>query len=372
MGSDQTLSPPTDTQERLEPADIRAGGLLAATHVHRYELAARLCAGRRVLDLCCGTGYGARILARTAETVHGVDVAEDAVATARRELRDDERDRITFETADALVFLRSLPAPRFDAVVCFEGLEHVADMTALVDELGRLADEGTTLILSIPNSRGFDEDNEFHLTDFGFEEMREVADRLGRTIVLSQYLADASLVLPPDVSPEVELRGGLVEADSADAPTEVWANHWLILANVDVAQMREAHAGLALASTPQHNSHMRMLEIANAELRRTNARLARGWLGIHDAAAASAESRRIKFEAQVAQLEAQIADLENLVEQERQAARADHDLMLEHQAALTAPRYRAVDAVRTLAFATPGVGSLLRLRSWMIQRRSRG
>jgi 2-polyprenyl-3-methyl-5-hydroxy-6-metoxy-1,4-benzoquinol methylase len=372
MGSEQTLSAPTDTRERLEPADIRAGGLLAATHVHRYEFAARLCAGRRVLDLCCGTGYGARILARTAETVHGVDVAQDAVATARGELPEDERDRITFEAADALVFLRSLPASRFDAVVCFEGLEHVADLTPVVAELGRLAEEGTTLILSIPNSRGFDEDNEFHVTDFGFEEMREVAGRLGRTIVLSQYLAEASLVLPPDGAPGPELRGRLVDADNADAPTEVWANHWLILANVEVPHMREAHAGLALASTPQPNNHMRMLEIANAELHRTNARLARGWLGIHDAAAASAESRRIKLEAQVAELEAQMADLENQVEQARQLAKANHDLMLEHQAALTAPRYRAVDAVRTLAFATPGVGSLLRLRSWAIKRRSRG
>jgi len=372
MGSDQTLSAPTETRERLEPADIRAGGLLATTHVHRYELAALLCAGRRVLDLCCGTGYGARILARTAETVHGVDVAQDAVATARGELRSDERDRITFEAEDALVFLRSLPTSRFEAVVCFEGLEHVADVTPLVAELGRLAEEGTTLILSIPNSRGFDEDNEFHVTDFGFEEMREVADHLGRTIVLSQYLADASLVLPPHVPPGLELRGGLLDVDNDDAPTEVWANHWLILANVDVAQMREAHAGLALASTPYPNNHMRMLEVANAELHRVNARLARGWLGVHDAAAASAESRRRKLEARVAELEALVEDLEGAVEQQRQLAKANHDLMLHREAALTAPRYRAVDALRRLAFATPGVATLLRLRSSAMQRRSRG
>jgi hypothetical protein len=115
---------------------------------------------------------------------------------------------------------------------------------------------------------------------------------------------------------------------------------------------------------------MRMLELANAELRRTNARLAGGWLGIHDAAAASAESRRRKLEARVAELEAHMADLENEVEQQRRLAKANHDLMLQHQAALTAPRYRAVDAVRTLAFATPGVATLLRLRSRLIRRRA--
>jgi 2-polyprenyl-3-methyl-5-hydroxy-6-metoxy-1,4-benzoquinol methylase len=347
MGGEQALTAATGAndseKERLEPADVEAGGLLAAVHIHRYEFAARLCAGRRVLDLCCGTGYGARVLARMATAVHGVDVSEEALATARSDVQGDERARVSFERDDALAYLRRLPAGRFDAIVCLEGVEHVADPQALVGELVRLAEDGTMLIISLPNSRGFEERNEFHVTDFGHEEMRAVADRFSDAVVLSQYLAEGSLILTRDAGRDSEVRGRLVDAGSPDVSSEIWANHWLVLVGVDSAQVEHAQAGLVLVAARHHNQYMRQLERANAELFRTNSRLARGWLGVHDAAAAAAEARRVSLEAKVTEL----------------------------QAALEAPRYRAVDAIRRLAFSIPGVATLLRLRSSMIQRRSR-
>jgi 2-polyprenyl-3-methyl-5-hydroxy-6-metoxy-1,4-benzoquinol methylase len=354
MGGEQALTAVTGAndseKERLEPADVEAGGLLAAVHIHRYEFAARLCAGRRVLDLCCGTGYGSRILARAATAVHGVDVSEEALTTARSELQDDERARVSFERADALAYLRRLPADGFDVIVCLEGVEHVADPDALVSELVRLAEAGTVLIVSLPNSRGFEERNEFHVTDFGYEEMRAVADRFPDAVVLSQYLAEGSLIVTGDAVGGSGVQGRLVDAGSPEASSEIWANHWLILIGVDSAQSEQAQAGLALVATPHHNQYMRQLERANAELHRANLRMGRAWLGVHDAAAGSAEARRVRLEAKVAELE---------------------QLVLHHKAALEAPRYRAVDAARKLAFSMPGVATVLRLRSSMIQRRSR-
>jgi 2-polyprenyl-3-methyl-5-hydroxy-6-metoxy-1,4-benzoquinol methylase len=345
MGGDRALTVSEHARERLEPADVEAGGLLAASHVHRYEYAARLCAGRRVLDLCCGAGYGAGILARSAASVHGVDISAEAIAAACSEHGAEEPDRVTFEREDALAYLRALPAGRFDVVVCFEGLEHVADPSALVAEMVRLAESGMALILSLPNSRGFEERNEFHLTDYGYEEMRAVSERFRDAIVLSQYLAEASLLVRTNLDPASEVRGRIVDTPGDDA----WANHWLILVGVDGAEAGAAEAALALAVADHHNEYMRILERANAELHRTNQRLARGWLGVHDAAAAGAEARRRKLEAEVVELA--------------------RDLNL-RKAALSAPRYRAVDALRRLAFMLPGVAQLLRLRSRFIQRRS--
>jgi 2-polyprenyl-3-methyl-5-hydroxy-6-metoxy-1,4-benzoquinol methylase len=345
MGSDRALTVSGDARERLEPADVEAGGLLAASHVHRYEFAARLCAGRRVLDLCCGAGYGAAILARSAASVHGVDISAEAIDTARSEHGGEEPGRVTFEREDALACLRALPAGSFDVVVCFEGLEHVADPSAVLGEMVRLAESGTAMILSLPNSRGFEEENEFHLTDYGYEEMRAVSERFRDAIVFSQYLAEASLVVRTIPDPSSEVRGRLLGTPGDDA----WANHWLILVGLDGGDADGAEAALTFAVADHHNEYMRILERANAELHRTNQRLARGWLGVHDAAAAGTELRRRELEAEVVEL-----------------ARA---LRLS-KAALSAPRYRAVDALRRLAFRFPVLSLLLQLRSRFIQRRT--
>ncbi|MEA2311101.1 MAG: hypothetical protein QOE28_1069, partial [Solirubrobacteraceae bacterium] len=261
--------------ERLSAAEIAAGGLLAESHVHRYELAAALCEGLDVLDLCCGTGYGSRVLASRARSVLGVDVSPEAVADA------GTGEGLSFEAADALAFLRATGTERFGAIVCFEGIEHVPDPEALVAELARLAEGGVKLVISLPNSKGFEEENEFHVTDFGHEEMRALIAALPEPAVLCQRLAEASVIAPPEGVAEV-VTGRFAEAGEAD---EAWANHWIVTCGVPEEALRDASARMTFVAAPQGNAYMRALEAANAELLRINARLARGWLGVHDAAA---------------------------------------------------------------------------------------
>jgi 2-polyprenyl-3-methyl-5-hydroxy-6-metoxy-1,4-benzoquinol methylase len=302
VGGEQTvIGDHENVQERLSAREVAAGGLLAASHVHRYELAARVCRGA-VLDLCCGTGYGSRVLATTAATVHGVDVAEDAVAAARQELDGSERERMTFEVADALAFLRAQPQGRYDCVVCFEGVEHVPDPEALVTELARLAEAGARLLLSFPNSKGFEEENEFHVTDFGYEEMQALIAPLPEPVVLEQRLAEASVIAPPGWGDE-RATGRLEPAQDDGA----WANHWIVTVNVAEEELSAASARITFAAAPQASAYMRELERVNAELYRTNTKLARGWLGIHDAAAASAHRRVIDMTAEAEKWK-QIAD----------------------------------------------------------------
>jgi SAM-dependent methyltransferase len=57
-----------------------------------------LFAGRRVLELACGTGYWTSVLAATAEHVTALDVNEEVLALARRR---DGADRVTFLRGDA-------------------------------------------------------------------------------------------------------------------------------------------------------------------------------------------------------------------------------------------------------------------------------
>ena len=87
---------------------------------------------------------------------------------------------VRFEAADAVEFLRGDLGDDWDAIVCFEGLEHLPTPGAALEQLTRHADSGKKLIVSVPNSRTFEEENEFHVTDFGYEEAREAFGVPGR------------------------------------------------------------------------------------------------------------------------------------------------------------------------------------------------
>ena len=283
MAGTGVTGPGADEKERLDAQDIAAGDLLAATHLHRYELASQLLGSAKVLDLCCGTGYGSRVLAAGGATVHGVDLSADAVQAAK-----DEGGAVTYEQGDALEYLRGLGTDDFEAVVCFEGIEHVPDPQALATELARLAEGGVRLVLSVPNSRGFEEHNRYHLTDFGWEETQALIARFAEPIVLQQRLLEGSLIVPTGERPPEAPARLFGEPDRDDA---AWAGHWLVLVGADPAAARTASARLAYAAAAHQSGYVRDLEQENQSLWRENNRLARGWLGVNDAAAGSVVRR---------------------------------------------------------------------------------
>ncbi|MHC4481876.1 MAG: methyltransferase domain-containing protein, partial [Planctomycetota bacterium] len=91
---------------------------IRADHRGRYEFAARLVPyWARVLDIGCGVGYGARIIAnRTlALEIVAMDVEPEAVAYARE---FHQTPKVRFQVGDAL--RAELPPERYDVAVAFE------------------------------------------------------------------------------------------------------------------------------------------------------------------------------------------------------------------------------------------------------------
>jgi hypothetical protein len=188
------------------------------------------------------------------------------------------------------------------------------------------------------------------------------ADRDGEALREAQELA---LALPNARLVTQELGAGSLIGAPVDPAGEAAARersvHVLVCANVDSAGLDAPDFTLDAAAEPLMTGYVRWLERANGELRAANTRLARERLGVHDAAAAAVEARRVG-------LEEQIAALEDQLEREREATRESHRQFLGARSALEAPRYRAVDALRDLAFTIPGVSLLLRLRRRRVQR----
>jgi SAM-dependent methyltransferase len=330
-------------QERLSLSATSADTLIAAAHVHRYRLAARICSGLRVIDLACGSGYGSAILSETAVAVVGIDNDAETVDMAQATVGREHQ--VGFETADALEFLRRDLRRDWDAIVCFEGLEHLPRPADAIRELTRHASDGMRLLISLPNSRTFEERNEFHVTDFGYEEAMEVLGGLGETTFLFQYNAEGSLIRGAEPA---ELRGEFVLGDHGEPE---YANNVIAAVNFGerTGELPDA-AHMHLTVAPDYNRHMLSLEKANRDLWRENARIARSRLGRTDAAGGTAlfrfEQQAAEHVQRIAELEAQVAYMSDL---------------------LGTPRHQLVERARDKALASSGPYSWLR-RLWSVVR----
>lgn len=153
--------------ERFTPECVRE---IWYEHFHRYVFASRWVKGLRVLDAACGEGYGSALMASSGARVTGVDVAEDAVAHARR--RYGDRDELRFECAD--VTRLPFPDDHFDAVVSFETLEHLKPQQDMLAAFRRVLKPDGWLLISTPDksvyNRQLAEPNPHHVAELERDE----------------------------------------------------------------------------------------------------------------------------------------------------------------------------------------------------------
>jgi 2-polyprenyl-6-hydroxyphenyl methylase/3-demethylubiquinone-9 3-methyltransferase len=104
--------------------------------------------GKAVLDLGCAGGFMAEALDDRGAQVTGIDPAADAIATARAHAAETGRS-IRYDTGvgEALPY----PDASFDAVVCVDVLEHVADLSRVLAEVTRVLKPGGLFLFDTIN-----------------------------------------------------------------------------------------------------------------------------------------------------------------------------------------------------------------------------
>ena len=132
------------TGERTLP-DVPAENYWYRRHLAVYEWIGARVLGARVLDMACGEGYGAAVLARGAASVLGVDANPEAFDHARLRYR---QDNLRFERG--LVQTHGEPGA-YDAVVFLQTIEHVPEPVAVLEHLRELLRPGGTVYVSTPN-----------------------------------------------------------------------------------------------------------------------------------------------------------------------------------------------------------------------------
>jgi len=165
----------TFTGERFVPG---IEGEIVYEHVHRYAFARRHAAGRRVLDVACGEGYGSAILAGVAREVVGVDIDAATVAHARAAYASV--GNLSFAEGSAAKL--PIPDASVDLVVSFETIEHLeaVDQPRMLAEFARVLVDDGVLVLSAPNRPEYSESrgyvNPFHRHEHDRAELGRLLD----------------------------------------------------------------------------------------------------------------------------------------------------------------------------------------------------
>jgi SAM-dependent methyltransferase/prefoldin subunit 5 len=170
---------------------------IAYEHLHRYAFAAGLVKGKRVLDLASGEGYGSKILAGSASSVVGVDIDAETVRHASEKYGADNLRFIPGAITEVPIF----EDHSFDAIVCFEAVEHIDDHEKLLREVRRLLRAGGLFVVSTPNKEEYDEDNRFHVKELSIEEFRALLSRSFKHVrLLGQRIHANSSIWPLDAA----------------------------------------------------------------------------------------------------------------------------------------------------------------------------
>ncbi|MFC7474688.1 class I SAM-dependent methyltransferase [Dankookia sp. GCM10030260] len=151
----------------------------AAIHVSRYAGAVALSPGKRVLDIACGEGYGAYLMAQAgAAEVTGVDVSAAAIAASAAQF---PHPNLRFLASDASALDGLLGDAQFDLIVSLETIEHLGDPLGFLQSLRRRCASSGTIILSCPNDHWYyrpGEQNPYHVRKYTFAEFRALAEEV--------------------------------------------------------------------------------------------------------------------------------------------------------------------------------------------------
>ena len=163
---------PCQTKKRLEE-----------DHLARYDFAAKFVKGKRVLDIACGSGYGARsLLDAGALSVTGVDLSQNAVDFA---LDHYARDGVTYQCDSIYTYETNA---EYDVIISYETIEHVDDHQRALNNLYRLLSDEGILLISSPNrlitspkanSISDAPANSYHVLEFVLEEFIDAIKSTG-------------------------------------------------------------------------------------------------------------------------------------------------------------------------------------------------
>lgn len=166
----------TVVHERIDPyLDEHVMRLSRLAHIKRYQKVLEVIAtGSNILDAGCGFGYGSKILSDR-NMVVGVDISNEAIIYARHHYFADNLSyfRGNISSLDFSAF------GKFDAITCFEVLEHVVNPSLSLQNLKEALHHSGKLFISVPNGNNAPVHNSHHMHDYSPQDLEDLLEDNG-------------------------------------------------------------------------------------------------------------------------------------------------------------------------------------------------
>ncbi|MFQ5453208.1 MAG: methyltransferase domain-containing protein, partial [Candidatus Zixiibacteriota bacterium] len=189
----------TNSGERLIPDEYKQSPqeyLIYLCHLETYRYAFEYVAGKFVLEVGCGTGYGTHMLSERCRSIIGVDISREAVEYAVKNYSNPNLEYKVIPSIEKspLPFESNL----FDVVVSFQVIEHINEAGTCLQEIHRVLKPGGTVIIATPDrsTRLFPFQkpwNAFHVHEYSDAELTELIHIFFKTVRMLKMGGDWKL-----------------------------------------------------------------------------------------------------------------------------------------------------------------------------------
>lgn len=136
-------------------------------HLKTYKFLTQFVAGKKVLEIGCGTGYGSHLLAQHASSITAIDYSARTVRYAATRYSGPNL-KYAVMSAEQLHF----EGQRFDFIFSSEVFEHLHDHDAHMSRIAELLSPDGLCFLATPNPEITEYMSAYHTHEWTFGELR--------------------------------------------------------------------------------------------------------------------------------------------------------------------------------------------------------
>lgn len=166
----------------------KASRIMYMTHLSRYHFIKTLCKNKFILDMGCGTGYGAYFLRNIARGIVAIDLDKNAINYALRNYSKNE-SKVKYRIFDVSSrqfndFMKKenlIPENKFDIVISFEVIEHLENQNQYLKNARSQLRKNGTFICSTPQI-GSVRHSHWHKKELTYKEFRELLNKYFKNV----------------------------------------------------------------------------------------------------------------------------------------------------------------------------------------------